>query len=244
MSLMDLLYPRRCHGCHGSVESESLYFCWDCLSEITCVEPPFCSICGDPVPGRIDHEYVCYHCSRKPPHFDRARSAGRYEGLLGDALRDLKYNGAVWLVPDLARILHACVQTHYALLEIDVLCYVPMYSTHQREREYNQAQLLAVALGRLMGKPVRRRGFRRLFMAGSQTGLTASERAANVKNAFACGRGGFNPFFREGRRSAWAGLSCLLIDDVMTTGATVSECARALKADGVRHVYVVTAARG
>lgn len=245
MSLMDLLYPRSCHGCGGKVDSESRYFCWDCLSEITYVEPPFCSLCGDPVPGRIDHEYTCYQCSRKPPHFDLARSAVRYEGGIGEALRDMKYSKSMWLSPDLGRILHACVETHYPLLVIDALCYVPMYPRHQRERGYNQARLLAVALARLMRKPVLgRRGLRRLFMTTSQTGLKASERAANVRGAFAPCRNTSALIFPGRHTKPWTGLNLLLIDDVMTTGATVNECARILKRGGAHRVYVVTVARG
>ena len=243
MSLMDLIYPRRCHGCGGVVGRESRYFCWDCLAGIAYVESPFCSRCGDPVPGRIDHDYICYQCSRIRVYFDLARSAVRYEGFVGDALRDLKYNGAVWLSPDLGRLLHAAAVTHYNLLEIDALCYVPMSSKHQRERGYNQAQLLAVALSRIMRKPVRGLGLRRLFMTESQTGLNAAKRMNNVKGAFSSRyeRGSSTIM---GRHGLCEGLNILLIDDVMTTGATVNECARVLKRAGANCVYVLTVARG
>lgn len=230
--LLDLLYPRSCQHC-GATPDAGRFLCWDCLADLLFVQPPFCSLCGDPVPGYIDHEYRCVYCSRQTPHFDGARSAVRYEGAAGLGLRAIKYQQATWLVPDMAGLLEACWRTHYDLLPFDALCYVPLYPVRQRERGFNQAALLAEGLARLRRVPLKRGVLRRLRDTGSQTRLTARQRARNVAGVFVV------PHPGRVRHKKW-----LLIDDVMTTGATVNECAKVLKQAGAQSVHVLTVARG
>lgn len=231
-ALLDLIWPRSCHHC-GKPAEAGHFLCWDCLADLTYVQPPFCSRCGDPVPGRIDHEYVCGFCSRQPPHFDLARSAVRYAGPVGWAIRSVKYHQAMWLLPDLTALLIACWDTHYDLLSFDALCYVPLHHVKQRERGFNQAEWLARNLSHEKQIPIIKQALRRVRDLGSQTHLTAAERSANVAGAFAVKV----PRRLENKR-------LLLIDDVMTTGATVSECARVLMKAGAASVHVLTVARG
>jgi ComF family protein len=231
--VLDLVYPRNCIGC-GKPSPESFrYLCWDCYADTARVEPPFCRCCGDPVAGDVQHDYICYACSRQTPHFDFARSAVRYEGGVGEALRALKYDDALWLVDDLADLLAACVQAEYGGIEFDRIAPVPLWTARRRARGYNQSALLAEALSRRTGIPCKAKMARRIRPTSTQTGLTAPQRAANVSRAFRPGL-----FFRP------AGRRILLVDDVMTTGATVNSCAGALKDGGADAVYVVTVARG
>ncbi|HNS80767.1 MAG TPA: ComF family protein [Kiritimatiellia bacterium] len=231
--ILDMVYPRACIGCHARAPENSPYLCWDCQSSIMFVQPPFCSQCGDPVSGYIDHDYICSFCAETRPAFDRARSVARYEGVVRQMLRDLKYNDAIWLVGDLARMLEICARAHYDLAAVDVVCAVPLYGARQRQRGYNQSRVLAEALAERIHKPFISKGFRRIRPTPTQTDLTAGERLANVKDAFsAVSRG-----WIEGKR-------ILLIDDVMTTGATVHEASRALRKCGASRIYVLTAARG
>ncbi|QHI70734.1 ComF family protein [Tichowtungia aerotolerans] len=231
--MLDLLYPRNCAGCGQPSPNPFRYLCWDCYADTTRVEPPFCHCCGDPVAGDVQHDYTCFACSRQTPHFDFARSAVRYEGGVGEALRALKYEDALWLVDDLADLLEACVRAEYEDVEFDWVVPVPLWPSRQRDRGYNQSALLAAALARREGLLYKEKSVRRIRPTSTQTGLTAPQRAANVSRAF---RPGF--FARlEGRR-------ILLVDDVMTTGATVNACAGALKDGGAEAVYVVTVARG
>lgn len=229
---LDLLYPRSCQHC-GAPADGMHFFCWECLSDFHYVQPPFCSVCGDPVPGHIDHEYRCVFCSRQTPHFDGARSAIRYEGAAGLAIRAVKYQSATWLIPDLCGFLDACLRTHYDLLPFDAVCYVPMHVLKKRERGFNQAELLASALSRRGRIPLSKGMLKRLRDTGSQTRLTAAQRVSNVAGVFKATR----PDEVKGRR-------LLLIDDVMTTGATVNECARVLKKARAASVHVLTVARG
>jgi ComF family protein len=231
--MLDLLYPRNCIRC-GAVSPEPLeHICWDCLSDTPRIDPPFCEICGDPVAGDVQHDYACFACSREKPAFELARSAARYEGAVGDAVRALKYDKALWTVRDLTTLLLTVVQAEYAGTIFDCVTAVPLHPPRYRARGYNQSAELARHLARRLHLPFREKLLRRIRETVTQTGLTAPQRAANVSGAFRTGL-----FVRP------HGLRILLIDDVMTTGATVSACAGTLKKGGAASVHVVTVARG
>lgn len=231
--MLDWLYPRNCVHCGKPAPDPLMHLCWDCLSDVPRVEPPFCSICGDPVAGDVQHDYTCFSCSRETPAFDRARSALRYDGAAGSALRGLKYNGALWAAPDLASLLAALVRAEFSAVAFDVITAVPLFPARLRDRGFNQSALLGRALGRVLRLPFREHLLRRVRPTATQTGLTAPRRTANVRGAF-----------RIGLLARPEGSSVLLVDDVMTTGATVNACARALKKGGAQSVHVVTVARG
>ena len=232
-ALLDLIWPRTCEGCGGRVGETAQHFCWDCVASLPLIEMPFCSRCGDPVTGTITRDYVCSACVDREPAFDRARSALRFRGIIKDVLHRFKYSAATHLSGDLATMLHACVQTHYGRQPIDAVVYVPLHAVKQRARTYNQARLLAGELARLMRLPLADGCLARGRDTGTQTHLSARERMRNVRGAFLVHNAG------------WVhGRNFLLVDDVMTTGATVNEVSRVLKEAGAAAVYVVTVARG
>jgi ComF family protein len=230
---LDLVYPRVCAVCGKPPGHLGGHVCWDCRAQIEVVAEPYCDLCGDPVEGAVEHAYVCGACRQEPPRFDRARSAARYRPPLDAALQRFKYGRVAALASDLSPLLVACVRAHYGRVQFDGVTYVPLYPTRERDRTYNQAWLLAkqasaaLELGRVATC------LRRVRPTPSQTGFTARERRANVRGAFAP----VAPEWIEGR-------ALLLVDDVMTTGATVNECARVLKEAGAAGVYVATVARG
>jgi ComF family protein len=232
-SFLDMLYPRRCVDCGVSSPSAFRYMCWDCWSDAVKVEAPFCERCGDPVAGAVEHTYVCYSCSARKPAFDAARSAARYDGAIAEALRLLKYEKAMWLAPDLAKLMHGCLEAEYSGMTFDLVVPVPLHHVRRRERGYNQSAVLARELGRLLMRPARDGAVRRVRPTATQTNLTAKERLSNVTGAF-----------KHGRTVRLAGRHVLLIDDVMTTGATVNACAAALRKGGAASIHVITAARG
>lgn len=228
-----MAFPRRCLGCGKALPAAFRYVCWDCWSDNARIEPPFCSCCGDPVAGAVEHSFVCFACSAETPSFDAARSAARYDGVVGEALRQLKYEQALWLAADLADLLKICLEAEYPQRAFDLIVPVPLFLTRRRDRGYNQSKLLARALARRLGVRMDARALRRIRPTATQTHLTAKQRLSNVNNAFQLGRG-----------KRLAGRSVLLVDDVMTTGATVNACAKALKKGGCASVHVVTVARG
>ena len=233
LPLLDIVFPRRCVGCGAPVGEPSGHVCWECLSQWAIIRPPFCSICGDPVDGMVAHSYVCGWCVKTRPSFDLARSAARYRGPLKDLVHKLKYSGSTFIERDLAPLLQACAQAHFPCAEIDAVTFVPLHPTRERERTYNQSHLLAKGLAHGLLKPVAARCLIRTRPTATQTDLTAHERMMNMQGAFAA------------REPAWLeGRTLLLVDDVMTTGATVNECAKALKGGGAARVFVATVARG
>ncbi len=229
---LDVVYPRSCAACGAETEEEG-FLCWNCISRIQYVSLPFCSICGDPVAGRVDRAYICYTCTDSTPHFAIARSAARYRDTVQELLRAFKYRGALWLRPDLTHILESCARNEVDWESVDVVTAVPLFWRRRLARGYNQAALLAGDLARRLGRPFEGRILRRVRSTDTQTHLTARERATNVEGAFQVRR----PARIEQRR-------VLLVDDVMTTGATVNECARVLMKAGAGRVDVVTVARG
>jgi ComF family protein len=230
---LDLLWPRVCEGCGGSVVGLSRYLCWDCLAALPLIQAPYCVRCGDPVEGAITWDYVCSACVDRPPPFEQARSALRFRGPVKDVLHRFKYSAATHVSRDFATLLHACVRTHFSRESIDAVTYVPLHAAKQRARTYNQARLLASDLARLMRLPLADGCLDRERYTATQTRLSAKERARNVRGAFVPR----HPRWIQGRK-------LLLVDDVMTTGATISECSRVLKEAGAAGVWVVTVARG
>lgn len=231
--LLDMLYPRRCVGCGKPSPEAFRHMCWDCWSVTQKVEPPFCSLCGDPVAGTIEHDFVCYACAAEQPFFEQARSVTRYDGVVGDALRRFKYQRAIWLAPDLAELMQRGLHAEYPDSVFDLIVPVPLYHVRRRERGYNQSAILAYELARKLRSRSAPWVLKRIRPTTTQTHLTASQRLSNVENAFQ---------FRRERKLT--GRRVLLVDDVMTTGATVNACAKTLKKGGALSVHVLTVARG
>jgi ComF family protein len=169
----------------------------------------------------------------RAPAFDLARSAIRFRGAAPELLHRFKYGHATHLAADLAGLLDACARAHYADERFDAVTFVPLHPVKERERTYNQARLLAERLARRRRLLLAPGVLERTRATGTQTRLTMRERARNVAGAFAA----VCPAWTRGR-------AFLLVDDVMTTGATVNEAARVLKSAGARRVCVVTVARG
>lgn len=230
---LDLLYPRRCSHCEGDVPSGSDALCWECRADIRPIVFPFCSVCGNPVEGRISHDYVCYLCREPPRHFDRARSAARFEGVLQHLIHHFKYDQALWLESELVDVIEGCFEAQYADLPLDAVTCVPLFPMRERQRGYNQAELLGRGLAARIQKPFNASALRRIRATETQTHLTAPQRADNVRGAF-----------EPGSRRRIEGMRLLLVDDVMTTGATLDECSRALKLNGAASVHVITVGRG
>lgn len=181
----------------------------------------------------MDHDFVCSACRFSSPGFDRARSALRYRGALKGVLQAFKYRRASYLSGDLVPILKAVVVTYFGGVRLDGVTFVPLHARRERERTYNQARLLASGLAAALGVPFAGACLKRVRWTATQTDLKAPARRRNVQGAF------------EARRAEWLrGRNLLLVDDVMTTGATARECACVLRGQGAAGVYVATVARG
>ena len=195
---------------------------------------PVCEMCGEPsTSSGSETRVICGGCLSRQPAFDRARSAVVYGGAVKAAVQMLKFQNAFWLAPDLAMLMEGCVRHHFDLSAIDEIVPVPLHGVRFRHRTANQAELLGRALGRRIGVSVMADVVVRRRATQRQTDLSRSERRKNLRGAF------------EVVRPEWVDQrSLLVVDDVMTTGATAAAISTVLKRAGAANVWFVTVARG
>ena len=219
---LDLLFPRSCLGCG----KEGDFLCPSCLSALPRITPPFCPGCGCPEPAGN----LCSSCAREPSALNGIRSPFRFEGLIRQAIHQMKYRNLRALAEPLARLLGDFLLENP--LPGNVLVPVPLHEKRWRERGYNQSQLLAQEMGKLTGLVVVSDSLVRPGLATPQAS-TASvrERMLNVADVFAC------------RDERLKGRRVLLIDDVATSGATLGAAAAVLKKVGAESVWGLTLAR-
>lgn len=220
--LLALFFPVRCVNCH---QAGSL-FCSECQRKVEFVLPPLCPLCGSP----SSNDQLCRQCQRDAPAIDGIRSVAFFEGPLRQAVHAFKYRGLRSLAAPLASLM--AVYCRRDPLPADAIVPVPLHRSRLRERGYNQAALLARALGAEIGLPVHEDWLVRTRATPPQVGLDASGRKMNVAGAFHC---------RDG--DAVAGCRVLLVDDVCTSGATLESCSLALCQAGARSVWAFTLAR-
>jgi len=187
-----------------------------------------------PFPGDITTQFECANCQELELHFRFARSAVAAEGMMLDLIHRWKYQRALWLEPFFAKVFVAEAQAGLANEPWDLIVPVPLHSLKEREREFNQSEHLAGYLGYAMKLPVADGAVDRMVATSTQTQLTRSERDDNMRCAFVPG-----PTIETVR-----GRRVVLVDDVFTTGATTSGCARVLREAGMKDVCVWTLARG
>ncbi len=228
-ALLDLVFPPFCPVCRarlGAGRRDPLCgICWQALERI---DEPVCRLCGLPmtVPG------LCGACRRRRPAFDYARAAARYGEVVREALHAFKFGGRRALAAPLGDLLAGPGSVALPADAPDLLVPVPLHPRRQRERGFNQSSLLARRVGRAWGLPVRSDILLRTAATSPQTDLSAEARRANVRHAFTLRR----PELVAGRH-------VILVDDILTTGATVGECARVLREEGAATVGVLTVAR-
>ncbi len=225
---LDWLFPPRCAGCDAS----GYRWCPDCVRKATRLpasdragERIICLCCGAPVkmPG------LCVRCQETPPAYQAVRSWGEFGGPLRNAIHQLKYKRDIALGDALGQ--HLTDLLKELDWTIDVVVPIPLAATRRAERGYNQAALLARPVALALGLAYHPGAVRRVRETQTQVGLNFSERQKNVKDAF------------RGNTTLVMGKTILLVDDVMTTGATLNACAEALQAAGAARVFALTLAR-
>jgi ComF family protein len=231
---LNLVFPPVCQICRKERASAAQgYVGSDCCSELRFVVPPFCDLCGLPFDGSIANSFVCTNCHDAQLHFDFARSAVHANGLILDVIHRYKYKRALCFEPFLAELLVREAVPHLREESWDMIVPVPLHTAKMREREFNQAERLARHLSRATNIPVHGRLVARVKPTATQTQLTRAERTGNVHQAFAVQRG-----------KKLDGEKIILLDDVLTTGATTSACAQVLRKAGAGKIGVWTVARG
>jgi ComF family protein len=228
MGFIELFLPIACPLCGAGTGSSSPHaLCSGCRDDILPLAAPQCPRCALPYPTENGSDHLCEHCLRNDPPFTRVHGVGVYEGSLRDGVHRFKYHGGIHLDRALGYLLASAVGTSE---KFDLIVPVPLHPSRLRERTYNQSLLLAAVVGRKLRVPVAPRLLRRIRPTQPQQGLEAAVRKRNLRGAFSL-------------EKELSGERILLIDDVLTTGATASECSRILRGGGAAEVVVAVIGR-
>ena len=230
---LDLALPPRCLTCDAMVEAPGR-LCTACFVKTGFVTEPCCDRCGTPfghyLQGGFTHQ--CVQCTLNPPPWTRGRAALRYDDQARRIILPLKHGDRIETAPALAR--HMARAGAALLQTADLVVPVPLHRSRLLARRYNQAALLARTIGRVAGRPVLLDALQRLRATDSLGRKSGPERATALAGAFTV---------RSSRASQVAGQRVILVDDVLTTGATAGACTRALLAGGATCVDLLVGAR-
>ncbi|HEX8312038.1 MAG TPA: ComF family protein [Chthoniobacteraceae bacterium] len=231
-ALLSLLYPPHCASCQCSTPAGE-HLCGKCRETARRITAPFCHTCSQPFDGEVPGEFVCANCTGREFHFACAVAAYRSRDVVREFIHRFKYDRHFYLRHSLADWLADALQDERITAHpVDFLVPVPLHSARERDREFNQADVLAALLSERAKVPVLR-CLERIRYTTTQTRLDRQERMENLRGAF-----------RVRQTPAVLNRHLLIVDDVLTTGSTVDECARVLRLAGAASVRVVTVARG
>ncbi|RMF09884.1 MAG: ComF family protein [Alphaproteobacteria bacterium] len=229
--LTDALFPARCVGCGVDVDAQGR-LCARCWRDVNFIDGPSCACCGYPFDVNLGVDVLCARCLASPPAFATARAAFRYDDGSRRLVLSYKHGDRLEATAALASWLMRAARP--VLGEVDLVAPVPLHRWRLLKRRFNQAAELARALARQADLAYAGDLLVRIRATRTQGGLSRTGRQRNVQGAFQV-----SGCWSVGVR----GRSVLLVDDVMTTGATVDSCARALLRAGAGAVHVVTLAR-
>ncbi|MBF0485317.1 MAG: ComF family protein [Candidatus Omnitrophica bacterium] len=230
--LIDMLFPRNCILCqayHQDTDKNPL--CPSCFKRITFNHPPFCVRCSRHI-DTISEEGLCPDCRKRLPEFDYAWACTLYKGAIKDLVPRFKFHNKTSLKNTFGALAKEFFN-HFPVnfKNVDYLVPIPLHSTRQRERGYNQSLLLAEELSQALGIPLNNAILERIRPTQAQSELGAKERWTNLEAAF-----------RIKTFPEVSGRHIILVDDLLTTGATASEAAKTLKAAGAQKVGLITLA--
>ena len=229
-AVADFVVPPLCLACHAPLASHDA-LCPRCWGEINFIRPPLCDRLGLPMPYDTGDTMVSALAAADPPDYDRARAVARFDGVMRTLVHDLKFHDR----HDARRLFGRWLAEAGAelLSDADLLVPVPLSRGRLLSRRFNQAAILAYEVARRTGIPVEPLALRRIRRTPPQVGLTRPQRRQNVSGAFAV---------EPALLPRIAAAKVVLVDDVVTTGATVGACARALKQAGTARVDVLSLA--
>jgi competence protein ComFC len=230
-ALLSLCYPPHCAACERDTPA-GCHLCAECALQARPIRAPFCRRCSQPFHGAITDEFTCSNCHGQKLHFESAVSPYHATGVVRDFVHRFKYNREFHLRSQLGDWMAAGLDDdRLNAAPFDGLTPVPLHPAKFREREFNQAAVLAGIIASRTRQPVLD-CLQRTRYTGSQTLLHRKERMENLRGAFSL-------------RHAYTvtGRHLLLIDDIFTTGSTADECSRVLRAAGAASVRVLTVAR-
>ncbi len=231
--IADVIFPPLCLSCKRLLRThDEKIFCATCRDSLSFLSQSHCPVCGVVFPDSPAGHHLCGDCATHPPHYDLARAAVLYDGMMSDMIHRFKYGRDLICGRALGRLLADFEFDDVDWGAFDLILPVPLHIRRLRQRGFNQSLLIARQLGKKHGLNVNFSLLKRHRFTLTQTGLHKKERENNMQNAFDV----LSPHKIEGR-------NIMIIDDVYTTGATVNACAKALKKAGARQVAAITLAR-
>jgi ComF family protein len=231
---LGFLYPELCQLCGKSRATVAAGFvCEACRGRVKPIREPFCHRCGLPFDGALTTDFECSNCRGLELYYSSARAAVTFQGLAKEVIHRYKYQRALWFEPFLAGLLLDAAGPVLRANPPSLIVPVPLHPVREREREFNQAARLAARLAGVLKVPLNTRLLRRVSFTMTQTRLARQQRAENMRGVFALASG-----------ARLNGETVVLVDDVLTTGATTNACAKVLRAGGAAEVCVWTVARG
>jgi competence protein ComFC len=235
---LDLLYPSVCAICDESL-SAGRALCDGCDADLPRLAKPFCEKCGEPFPGEIDGEFACPNCNKQKFAFEFSRPAMVRDERTLDMIHRLKYGRELHLAKELGRLAteaFADSRLAPALSEKWPLVPVPLHWRRQQHRHFNQAEEIARVVATQTNLTMVK-ALKRSRATEHQTRLTRSQRLKNLRGAFAITSAGLAQIEKYPA-------GAILVDDVLTTGSTVNECAKTLRRAGFQKIAVITVMRG
>ena len=229
--ILDFIWPRACEVCGRPVDRPGRYVCSDCLNRL-----PFaptdgcCRRCGRAA-EKLSGEFLCEDCRTCRPSFDRAASALLFDLDAREMINAFKFHNHYWLRDDFADWLEAVARARFKVEEADLVLPMPSTFGHRLDRGFNQCVYFGKAFAKRLGKPFAAHVLARAHSPKRQGGLPEEERRKNVLGTF-----------RVRKPSAVRGKTVMVVDDILTTGSTLSECAAELKRAGASRVWCVTLA--
>jgi ComF family protein len=244
---MALVFPAACVSCHAELDSDvtretDLPFCDDCYVSLEILSEPLCRRCGGPLPVLNDapncehknakHAVGCFRCLGRKMWFDETIAAGLYSGKLRELVLRMKRSEGDAISLALGRLIWQLRHDRLKSLDADVIVPIPLHWRRRLAHRTNSAAILAEVLADNLRTPLAAGLLRRLRHTPPQSELTPPQRWKNVRQAFSV-RGGYH----------LSDAHVVIVDDILTTGATCSEAARALRRSGAKHITIVVAAR-
>ena len=228
LQLFKQFFPPACPLCAHTLPNDwTEVFCDDCLTGFRPLPVAHCPLCSLPFSGTSNNSHLCGRCIKQPPAYTKVYAVGLYEHSLRRAIHQFKFNRKVGLDRPLGILLDQAIDND---LSVDLVVPVPLHRKRLQQRNYNQALFLAREFAGIRKLPVAKNLLVKMSETKSQQGLSAKERVKNLQGVFAL-------------QGDVSGKTILLVDDVMTTGATVESCSQVLLAAGAEAVYVAVVGR-